>query len=69
MTQFLVSVPEEEAEAFLLWLEQRGFAHEVPAHEVPLWQQELVLRRIASSKPEDYTATDETLIRLRSRLK
>lgn len=67
MTQILVSVPDHDKDAFLAWLNERGYAHQLSSEDVPEWQQEIVLSRIAKSRPEDYSDLDEVMARLRNR--
>lgn len=65
MTQILVWVPDDDKDAFLAWLSERGYEHQVPSDDVSEWQQEIVLSRIANSRAEDYSDLDEMMARLR----
>jgi hypothetical protein len=56
MSQYLITIPEKEEASFTQLMEQHGYAYS-PADApdaVPEWQQELVLNRLANTRPDDY---------------
>lgn len=66
MRQLTVTLPEESYDKFVALCKQLPDVSisDKTEHEVPLWQQELVLERIKNAMPEDYISWEESKKRL-----
>lgn len=62
MTQFTVTVPDQEASLFAQMLKERSYAYAVETeddYEIPEWQKEAVRKSIRETKPEEYKSWEE----------
>lgn len=58
MKQFTIHIPEERIAFFTELFEQLGVAYDRDSIEIPKWQQDIVLKRIASTKTDSYKNWD-----------
>ena len=63
MRQLTVTIPDSFYETFINFFKHipEVSINENTANDVPLWQQEMVLKRMKNSKPEDYIDADVAL--------
>lgn len=61
MARYIITVPEEEAAAFMSLMEERGYYYtssaeqdQEPEGDIPEWQQKDVLERLSTTRPEEY---------------
>lgn len=69
MRQLTVTIPDDFYETFVSFFKHIPDVSidENPVSEIPLWQQEMVLKRIKNAKPEDYIDADEALKSLKNK--